>query len=210
MAVLSDSQIIEAVEKFDMISPFVAEQVRESDGQKVISYGLSSFGYDISLDNLFRFPVTFPTLAQIPDNETGQDRVVYYPNPPFLDVKNELSQTLWHPEVEINTPVDIPAGGFVLACSYEHFNMPDDVIGIVVGKSTYARVGLIVNVTPIEPGWRGFITLELLNPTQFPIRIYPREGIAQLVFLRGEKPLVSYADRNGKYQDQISVTLAKV
>jgi len=107
-------------------------------------------------------------------------------------------------------PIDVEPHGFLLARTLEYFRVPDDVFALCFAKSTYARCGLVLGVTPLEPGWEGHVTLELSNTTHLPITIYPEEGICQFVFFKGERPAVTYGDRGGKYQGQTGVTLAKV
>lgn len=193
MTLLNDRQIIEtnrAMRKVNgagMISPMYAKQVRQRGNKKVISYGLSSFGYDIRLAKSIYVPKNNPL-------------------PPVLDPKisgtHDGKKALWEPKMIERDGFEIPPHGYVLANSVERFHMPDDVIAICLGKSTYARCGIVVNVTPLEPGWEGFLTLEISNTTDFRVRIHANEGIAQLLFYRGENPITTYADRKGKYQGQ--------
>lgn len=190
MSILADHEIEELC-AYDrpMISPFVPEQVREVHGwQKIVSYGLSSFGYDARLGRQFKQP-----------------KVENSPLDPHRPVGMEPV-----PIIEGRKCLDIPPHGFLLGHTVETFQMPDDVMAICMGKSTYARLGLIVNVTPLEPGWRGQVTLELSNTTPRWLTVYPDQGICQFVFFRGARPRVTYADRGGKYQDQTGVTLARV
>jgi dCTP deaminase len=187
MTILNDKQIAELDgDPFPMIEPFERQQVRAINGEPLISYGLSSNGYDARLAGDFKFP-------------TGG----------VLDPKHPKG-TDWHTVEGHSGCLVIPAHGFVLARTVEYFRIPDDVFVICLGKSTYARNGLIVNVTPLEPGWEGHVTLELSNTTNLPSVVYVGEGICQFVFFRGERPAVSYGDRNGKYQNQVGVTLARV
>ncbi len=190
MTVLNDLQILDYCIHGGMIDGFVSKQVRERDGEKVISYGVSSFGYDARLAGEFMLPRGGVLDPKRP-GEANWDRVT----------------------VGDNDEITIAPHGFVLARTVERFRMPDDVMAICVGKSTYARNGLIVNVTPLEPGWEGHVTLELSNTTDLPSVVYVGEGICQFVFYRGERPSVTYATREGgpgKYQGQQSVTLARV
>jgi dCTP deaminase len=113
-------------------------------------------------------------------------------------------------EYEVDDHILIPPNSYVLGRSVEYFRMPSDVLALVVGKSTYARSGIIVNVTPLEPGWAGHVTIEISNATPLPAKVYAHEGIAQVVFLRGEQPDISYADRSGKYQKQEGITLPRL
>lgn len=186
MTVLNDKQIIDLCDRdIGMITPYVNHQVRGTHDNRVISYGVSSFGYDARLAGDFMVP-------------TGG----------MLDPKHP-DICRWESHKSSNTLI-IPPHGFVLARTVERFKMPDDVMAICVGKSTYARNGLIVNVTPLEPGWEGHVTLELSNTTDLPSVVYVGEGICQFVFFRGERPSVTYSDRGGKYMNQSGVTLAKV
>jgi dCTP deaminase len=166
----------------EIFTPFVDHQIKEVDGQRVISYGLSSVGYDIRLDGEFKF-----YLAEV------------------LDPKEPMSA-----ETVFTDCFELSPHGFVLAKSFEWIKVPADSFGICFGKSTYARVGLICNVTPLEPGWEGYLTIELSNTTDHPIRLYVMEGIAQIVFLDAGNPSVTYDQRNGKYMNQTEVTLPKV
>ncbi len=152
-----------------------------------ISYGLGSFGYDIRIDDEFRI-FTDVHSTEIDPKNFNEDA--------FVEVKDDSCL--------------IPPNSFCLGKSLEKFDMPDDLFGLVVGKSTYARCGIIVNMTPIEPGWKGYLTIEISNTTPLPARIYSDEGIAQVVFFRGERPEVTYDDRNGKYQDQEGIEVAKL
>ena len=185
MTVLNDKQILDLIREKEMIDQYHPFQVRDNGEKKVVSWGLSSFGYDARLANEFK---------------------VLYRG--YLDPKNPHT-AVWSDEVSDGVMVIAPHG-FVLARTVERFKMPDDVMAICVGKSTYARNGLIVNVTPLEPGWEGHVTLELSNTTDLPSVVYVGEGIAQFVFYRGERPSVTYSDRGGKYMNQSGVTLARV
>lgn len=172
-------------DKREFIIPFVDHQV--SDG--VVSYGLSSFGYDARLGTKIR---------RLFKNMDG-----------VLDPKQSVEH--FFNEEEHEKHFTIKPGEFVLGHTVEYFKMPRDVMAVCLGKSTYARLGLIVNVTPLEPSWEGQVTLELQNPTYKPIRVYTNEGICQFVFFQSRNGcLTTYADRKGKYQGQKGVTLAKV
>jgi len=193
--ILNDKQITELCSGDQpMLDPFVPVLTRniELSEKKVISYGLSSFGYDVRL---------------------GYSFLMASPNQPknhHLDPKNSEDFD-WIPHhAAPDEQVAIPPGGFLLAETIEYFNMPEDVIGIVTGKSTYARCGIIINVTPLEPGWRGYLTLEIHNASRHSVIIYPGEGIAQINFHRGETPNVTYDSRAGKYQNQQGVTPPKI
>ena len=171
-----------------MISPFESGQVREIDGRKVISYGTSSYGYDVRCSNKFKL---FTNL-----NSTIVDPKSFDPDS-FI-------------EVEGNHCI-IPPNSFALASTVEYFRIPRNVLTVCVGKSTYARCGIIVNVTPFEPEWEGHVTLEFSNTTPLPAKIYANEGIAQVVFFESDDVCqTSYKDRAGKYQGQTGVTLPKV
>lgn len=184
MPVKSDRWIRRMAQEHRMIEPFEARQVREGS----VSFGLSSFGYDIRVSSEFKVFTNVHNLVVDPKDFDERS---------FVDVKS--------PECII------PPNSFALARTVEHFRIPRDVLVLCVGKSTYARCGIIVNVTPLEPSWEGFLTLEISNTTPLPARIYGGEGIAQLVFFQGdEAPETTYADRRGKYQGQVGVTLPKL
>jgi dCTP deaminase len=167
-----------------MIEPFEAGQVREG----VISYGLSSYGYDIRVAPEFK---VFTNVHHVVvDPKDFDDRS-------FVDINAK--------------ECIIPPNSFALARTLEYFRIPRDVLVICLGKSTYARCGIIVNVTPLEPTWEGYLTLEISNTTPLPAKIYGGEGIAQLLFFEGdEEPEIAYADRKGKYMKQVGVTLPKL
>ena len=184
MSVLSDKWIKKMAKSKKIISPFVSKQTRKGR----ISYGLSSYGYDARVSNDFKI---FTNV-----------------NSEILDPKNFKQSNFI---TKNGSECIIPPNSFVLASTIEYFKIPNDVLVVCLGKSTYARCGIIVNVTPLEPGWEGHVTLEFSNTTPLPAKIYANEGVAQFVFLKGnEKPEVTYADRNGKYQGQKGVTLPKI
>ena len=184
MTVLSDKWIKEMVRTNNIISPFENKQVR---GNK-ISYGLSSFGYDARVSNEFKIFTNVNSEIVDPKN---------------FKLNNFISKK--------GDECIIPPNSFVLSSTVEYFRIPNDVMVICLGKSTYARCGIIVNVTPLEPSWEGNVTLEFSNSTPLPAKIYANEGAAQFIFLKGnEKPDITYADRNGKYMKQSGVTLPKV
>jgi len=185
LSIKPDYWIRQMAQEHGMIEPFVDGQVREG----VVSYGLSSFGYDIRVADEFR--IFTPS--------TGRLSVV---DPKAID---ESAMVAYQGEVCI-----IPPNSFALARTVEYFRVPRDVITLCVGKSTYARCGIIVNVTPFEPGWEGFVTLEISNTTPLPAKIYANEGIAQVLFFQGPEPEVTYADRRGKYQKQTGITLPRL
>lgn len=172
-----------------MIEPFVDGQVRHNEeGNRVISYGLSSYGYDLRVSDEFKvFTNVFNTMV----------------DPKAFDEKSF---------VNLQTDVCIvPPNSFALARSVEYFRIPRDVLTICVGKSTYARCGIIVNVTPFEPEWEGHVTLEISNTTPLPARIYAGEGLAQVVFFHADEPCgTSYKDRGGKYMGQTGITIPRM
>ena len=184
MPIKSDHWIRRMSEEHGMIEPFEPAQVKDGN----ISYGLSSYGYDIRV--AAEFKVFTNVHSVIVDPKNFDDRS-------FVDI-NE-------------TECLIPPNSFALARTEEYFRIPRDVLVVCVGKSTYARCGIIVNVTPLEPTWCGYLTLEISNTTPLPAKIYGGEGIAQLLFFEGDQePAVAYADRQGKYQGQVGVTLPKL
>jgi dCTP deaminase len=183
LSIQNDRWITEMATKHGMIEPFESSQVRDG----VISFGVSSFGYDMRVAPEFR--IFTNVLNSIVD-------------PKAFDPKSFV-------EFEGNVCI-VPPNSFALARSVEYFRIPRDVVTITVGKSTYARCGIITNVTPFEPEWEGHVTLEISNTTPLPAKIYANEGIAQVLFFRGEPPLVSYRDKKGKYQGQRGVTLPKL
>ena len=183
MPVLSDKWIKKMALE-GMITPFEEKQIR--DGK--ISYGLSSYGYDARVSNEFKI---FTNI-----------------NSDIVDPKNFKPGNFLTKKV---SECIIPPNSFVLASTVEYFKIPKDVLVICLGKSTYARCGIIVNVPPLEPGWEGHVTLEFSNTTPLPAKIYANEGVAQFVFLKGnERPEVTYSDRKGKYMGQVGVTLPKI
>ena len=184
MSVLSDRWIKKMALEKEMIKPFVAKQ---KSGNK-ISYGLSSFGYDARVSNEFKIFTDVDSAVVDPKN---------FNNNSFVS--------------RSGTECIIPPNSFALASTVEYFKIPKNVLVICLGKSTYARCGIIVNVTPLEPGWEGCVTLEFSNTTPLPAKIYANEGAAQFIFLKGnEDPEITYAQRNGKYMKQTGVTLPKV
>lgn len=191
MSILADWQIRER----GIVSPF-AEQTREVDGEKVVSFGVSSFGYDARLGKSF---VLFD------DEDGGCLCPKTHPN-----CQSRFSASETGGEYQSDYVFFIQPKGFLLAHTVEHFKMPRNVSAICLGKSTYARLGLFVNCTPLEPEWEGQVTLELYNASPRPIRLWIGEGICQFQFFEGEQPQVSYKDRNGKYQGQTGVTLPRI
>jgi dCTP deaminase len=185
MSIKSDRWIREMAEKHQMLDPFEPSQVRYVDDQKVISYGTSSYGYDVRCANEFKVFTNINSAIVDPKNFTTDS---------FVDVVSDVCI--------------IPPNSFALARTVEYFRIPRDVLTICLGKSTYARCGIIVNVTPLEPEWEGHVTLEFSNTTNLPAKIYANEGVAQMLFLQSDEACVtSYKDRGGKYQGQRGVTL---
>ena len=184
MTVLSDKWIKKTAKSKGMIKPFVSKQVRKGK----ISFGLSSYGYDARVSNEFKIFTNVHSTVVDPKNFSQES---------FVTKKEDVCI--------------IPPNSFVLASTVEYFKIPRDVLVICLGKSTYARCGIIVNVTPLEPEWEGHVTLEFSNTTPLPAKIYANEGACQFVFLKGDQPPeVSYADRKGKYMKQLGVTLPKI
>jgi dCTP deaminase len=167
-----------------MIEPFEDRQVREG----VISYGLSSYGYDIRVADEFKVFTNINSTVVDPKNFDARS---------FVDIKADVCI--------------IPPNSFALAKTIEYFRIPRDVLTVCVGKSTYARCGLIVNVTPFEPEWEGYVTLEISNTTPLPAKVYANEGISQVLFFQSDEQCeVSYADKKGKYQGQQGLTLPRL
>ncbi len=188
MAVLSDTQIRELVS----IEPFAGNEKRRG----VVSYGVSSYGYDVRVGTKFK----------VFTNATSGGTAIVDPK----NFTNDLFLTIDTAESG-RDHIIIPPNSFALAETVETISVPRDVLAICVGKSTYARCGIIVNVTPLEPEWRGKVTIEISNTTPLPAKIYANEGIAQMIFLKADRVCaVSYADKGGKYQDQAGLTLPMV
>lgn len=184
MGIKADSWIRKMAIEHGMIAPFVEKQV----SQGIISYGLSSYGYDLRVSNHFKI---FTNI-----NNTVVDPKAFDANS-FIDFVGDVCT--------------IPPNSFALASSVEYFKIPDDVITVCLGKSTYARCGIIVNVTPFEPGWEGYVTLEISNTTPLPCRIYANEGLCQVLFFQGDEPCeTTYRSREGKYQAQTGIVLPKI
>ncbi|BAU57152.1 dCTP deaminase [Halorhodospira halochloris] len=187
MTIKSDSWIRQKAEHEGMIDPFEPGQVREVDGERVISYGTSSYGYDVRCAKDFKI---FTNINSAVVDPKGFDENS------FVDV---------HADVCI-----IPPNSFALAYTLEYLRIPRNVLTICLGKSTYARCGIIVNVTPLEPEWEGHVTLEFSNTTPLPAKIYANEGVAQMLFFESDEVCTtSYADRGGKYMGQRGVTLPR-
>ena len=185
MAIKSDRWIQRMAAEQDMISPFEPGQVREDKGERVISWGTSSYGYDVRCADDFKVFTTIHSATV--DPKAFDERS-------FVDIKSDVCV--------------IPPNSFALARTVEYFKIPRSVLTICLGKSTYARCGIIVNVTPLEPEWEGHVTLEFSNTTTLPAKIYANEGVAQMLFFESDEVCqTSYRDRGGKYQGQTGVTL---
>ena len=189
MSIKSDKWIRRMAEQHGMIEPFEPGQIRQNAaGQKIVSYGTSSYGYDIRCAPEFKVFTNIYSTVVDPKNFDERS---------FVDIESDVCI--------------IPPNSFALARTMEYFRIPRNVLTICLGKSTYARCGIIVNVTPLEPGWEGHVTLEFSNTTPLPAKIYANEGACQFLFLKGEQPCeTSYADRAGKYMGQRGVTLPKL
>jgi len=185
MSLQSDRWIRKMALEHKMIEPFVDGQVREDNGTKIVSYGLSSYGYDLRVAEEFKVFTNVYNSIVDPKNFTSDA---------FVDI--------------LGKSCIIPPNSFALARSVEYFRIPRNVLTLCIGKSTYARCGIIVNVTPFEPEWEGYVTLEISNTTPLPAKIYAGEGLAQVLFLvSAEACETSYADRKGKYMRQIGITV---
>ena len=187
MSIKSDRWIRRMANEQAMIEPFEAQQVRYCGQDKVISYGTSSYGYDIRCSNEFKIFTNINSAIVDPKNFDANS---------FVDFKGDVCI--------------IPPNSFALARTIEYFRIPRNVLTVCLGKSTYARCGIIVNVTPFEPEWEGHVTLEFSNTTPLPAKIYANEGIAQVLFFESDEECeTSYKDRGGKYQGQQGVTLPR-
>lgn len=189
MSIKEDKWIRKMALEFNMIEPFVESQTRKDmNGNKLVSYGLSSYGYDLRVSDEFKVFTNVYNSIVDPKNFTEDA---------FVDIKaNECI---------------IPPNSFALARSIEYFRIPRSILTMCIGKSTYARCGIIVNVTPFEPEWEGHVTIEISNTTPLPAKIYANEGIAQVVFFEAKEICeISYADRGGKYQKQTGITVPTV
>lgn len=188
MTIKSDRWIRDMARRERMIEPFVPEQVRRLDGDRVISYGVSSYGYDVRCAAEFKVFTNIHSAIVDPKNFDERS---------FVDI--------------VGDTCIVPPNSFALASTVEYFRIPRNVLTLCVGKSTYARCGIIVNVTPLEPEWEGHVTLEFSNTTNLPAKIYANEGVAQLVFFESDEACeTTYRDRGGKYQGQKGVTPPKV
>ncbi len=187
MSIKADHWIRRMSEQHGMIEPFEPGQVRSREGEKIVSYGTSSYGYDVRCSREFKI---FTNI-----NSTIVDPKAFDPQS-FVDVEADVCI--------------IPPNSFALARTVEYFRIPRSVLTVCLGKSTYARCGIIVNVTPLEPEWQGHVTLEFSNTTPLPAKIYANEGVAQMLFFESDEICgTSYADRGGKYQGQVGVALPK-
>lgn len=189
MTLKEDAWIQKMALEQGMIEPFVDYQVRSNnEGKKVVSFGLSSYGYDLRVSDEFKvFTNVYNSLVD----------PKCFTEDAFVDIKAK--------------ECIIPPNSFALARSIEYFRIPRNILTLCIGKSTYARCGIIVNVTPFEPEWEGHVTLEISNTTPLPAKIYANEGIAQVLFLEAQKScLISYADRQGKYQRQHGIVVPRV
>jgi dCTP deaminase len=188
MSIKSDKWIKKMSLNEKMIEPFSENQVRlDEKGNKLISYGVSSYGYDVRCSDEFKVFTNIHSVTVDPKN---------FDDNSFIDIQSDVCV--------------IPPNSFALARTVEYFKIPRNVLTICLGKSTYARCGIIVNVTPLEPEWEGHVTLEFSNTTNLPARIYAGEGVAQMIFFESDEDCeTSYKDRGGKYQGQVGVTLPK-
>ena len=188
MSILSDKEITERCEKENMIEPFVKELVRKDTNAKLLSYGLSSYGYDVRVSNEFKIFTNINNSVIDPKN---------FSNDNFVTKTTDCCI--------------LPPNSFALANTVETFKIPRDIIVVCVGKSTYARCGIVINVTPIEPEFEGQVVLEFSNTTNLPAKIYANEGACQFLFFKADTTCeTSYKDRSGKYQHQTGITLPKV
>lgn len=188
MSLQSDKWIRKMAIEKGMIEPFIEKQVKTINDQRIVSYGLTSYGYDVRIAN--RFKVFTNVHNSIVDPK-------HFNEDAFVDIEGETCI--------------IPPNSFALGSTVEYFRIPRGCLTICLGKSTYARCGIIVNVTPFEPEWEGHVTIEISNTTPLPAKIYSNEGIAQVIFLEAKEVCqVSYADRLGKYMKQEGITLPRV
>ena len=187
MSIKSDQWIRRMANETGMIEPFVSGQIKENDGHRLISYGTSSYGYDIRCSSDFKIFTNINSAVVDPKN---------FDENSFVDFTGDVCI--------------IPPNSFALARTVEYFRIPRNILTVCLGKSTYARCGIIVNVTPLEPEWEGHVTLEFSNTTPLPAKIYANEGVAQVLFFESDEVCeTSYKDRAGKYQGQTGVTLPK-
>ena len=187
MAIKSDKWIKDMAKNQGMIEPFQENQIKSNGNGRIVSYGTSSYGYDVRCADEFKVFTNINSSMVDPKNFDDQS---------FVDIKSDVCT--------------IPPNSFALARTVEYFRIPRQVLTLCLGKSTYARCGIIVNVTPLEPEWEGHVTLEFSNTTSLPAKIYANEGGAQFIFLESDEVCeTSYKDRDGKYQGQKGVTLPK-
>ncbi|OEZ33902.1 deoxycytidine triphosphate deaminase [Francisella endosymbiont of Amblyomma maculatum] len=187
MTIKSDKWIKKMSQEYNMIEPFEAGQIKVINNQKIVSYGTSSYGYDVRCADEFKIFTNIN--SSIVDPKDFNDKN-------FVDFKGDVCI--------------IPPNSFTLARTVEKFKVPRDTLVVCLGKSTYARCGIIVNVTPLEPEWQGYVTLEFSNTTPLPAKIYANEGVAQMLFFQSDEECeTSYVDKGGKYQGQVGVTLPK-
>lgn len=197
MPVKSDTWITRMARDHQMIEPFLPELLRTVDGRRIISAGVSSYGYDIRLSAQHGFKIFSPVYAGIVD-------------PKNFDERTLLDAPLYK-DADGSQYFLMPPHSYGLGLTLEYFNIPRDVLGMCHGKSTYARCGVIVNTTPLEPQWKGHLVLEFSNSSATSVRIYAEEGVSQVIFLAADEVCAtSYADRAGKYQDQRKIVSAKV
>ncbi len=183
MSIKSDHWIRSMAENKAMIEPFEATQVKERNGERIVSYGTSSYGYDVRCSREFKIFTNINSAIVDPKD---------FDDNSFVDVESDVCI--------------IPPNSFALARTVEYFRIPRKVLTVCLGKSTYARCGIIVNVTPLEPEWEGHVTLEFSNTTPLPAKIYANEGVAQMLFFESDEECdISYKDKNGKYQGQTGV-----
>ena len=188
MTIKSDNWICRMAQEYKMIEPFAPELVRQGSNGRIVSYGVSSYGYDVRVANEFKIFTNIN--STIVDPKEFDERN-------FVDFEGDVCI--------------IPPNSFALARTVEYFRIPRNVLTVCLGKSTYARCGIIVNVTPLEPEWEGHVTLEFSNTTPLPARIYANEGVAQMLFFEADEVCkTSYRDRGGKYFGQTGVTLPRM
>jgi dCTP deaminase len=187
MSVKSDKWIRRMAEQHGLIEPFVPNQIKQNGSDRLVSYGTSSYGYDVRCADEFKIFTNINSTIVDPKK---------FDEKSFVDFKGNVCV--------------VPPNSFALASTVEYFRIPRNILTICLGKSTYARCGIIVNVTPLEPEWEGHVTLEFSNTTPLPAKIYANEGVAQVIFIESDEECeISYKDRGGKYQGQKGVTLPK-
>lgn len=187
MSIKSDRWIRYMAKEHRMIEPFESQLVNRFEGQRIVSYGTSSYGYDVRCADEFKIFTNINSVIVDPKN---------FDPAGFVDIQDDVCI--------------IPPNSFALARTVEYFRIPRNILTVCLGKSTYARCGIIVNVTPLEPEWEGHVTLEFSNTTPLPAKIYAYEGVAQMLFFQSDEECeTSYKERGGKYQGQLGVTLPK-